>query len=77
VTDYLTDEDITVTPKPTEVNSPDYIGIVSGSQYKLDNADGVAEFALVIVQDGEAYLFEASEIDLRYLSRQIDGLSDS
>ena len=72
--DYLTDNDIVATPKPTEINRPDYIGIVSGAQYKLENADGVTEFALVIVQDSEAALYEMSDDDLRYLSKQINGL---
>lgn len=52
--------------------APDYIGLVAGAQYKLENGDdAVTELALIILQGGEAFLFEASDTDLRYLARQI------
>lgn len=62
------------TPQTTSFERPDYIGIVSGAQYKLDNADEVTEFALVVLLEGTAFLYEASSEDLKYLGRQIKGL---
>lgn len=53
---------------------PDYIGIVSGAQYKLEKADGVTEHALIFVEREEASLYEVSAEDLRELARQIAGL---
>lgn len=60
----------------TNLTRPDYVGIVSGAQYKIDGAqEGVTEYGLtVIVEGGSGWIFEMSEEDLRYLSRQIIGL---
>lgn len=49
---------------------PDYVGLVSGSEY----TEGVSEYALVVVTGRDVSLFEMSDSDLRYLGRQIDGL---
>lgn len=62
------------TPQTTDFDRPDFIGIVSGAQYKLENCDDVTEFALVILLEGNAFLYEASSEDLKYLGRQIKGL---
>lgn len=56
------------------MNRPDYVGIVSGAQYKLENAEGVTEYALIVVSSDGANLYEMSQSDLEYLGRQIDGL---
>ena len=72
--DYLTDEDLEPEVSSTPFDRPDFVGLVSGAQYKLDIADGVTEFALAILQGGDAWLFEMSSEDLRYLARQITAL---
>lgn len=56
------------------VYEPDYIGIVSGAQYKLEAGDGVFEYALVMSVGDDAYHFAASHEDLRVLGKQISGL---
>lgn len=58
----------------TKVNRPDYIGIVSGAEYRLDNAEGVSMYALVVAINNQAAFFEVSDGDLECLARQIDGL---
>ncbi len=69
---FLTGRDIA---RPVRLSRPDYIGVVSGAQYKLEAADeGITEYALVVVEGGEARLFEMSVEDLRYLGKQITGL---
>lgn len=73
MSDYLTDDDIIATPERTILNRPEYVGLVSGSQYKLEAGD-VAEYALVVMQEGEACIFEMSDDDLRCLGKQIVGL---
>lgn len=73
VSDYLTDDDIIATPEKTILNRPEYVGVVAGAQYNLETGD-VTEYALVVLQDGEACLFEMSTDDLRCLGKQITGL---
>lgn len=58
------------------LNRPDYVGIVCGAQFKLENAEGVTEYALVTVSGDRVAMFEMSESDLCYLARQIKGLID-
>lgn len=75
--DFLADDEIVAGgggQELTQFDRPDFIGVVSGASYKLDNADGVTEYALTIFLGGDAYLFEASDVDLRYLARQITAL---
>lgn len=53
---------------------PDYIGLVTGAEYKLGNDDGITSYALTMFFDGRSYLFEVSDGDLRALVGQIEGL---
>lgn len=73
-------DDVKSLDQPAEefngINRPDYVGIVSGAQYKLENAEGVTEYALVAISNNKVVLFEMSDVDLRYLARQITGLID-
>lgn len=61
-------------PDTDYINRPDYIGVVSGAQHRLESAEGVTEYALIFATEEGAHLFEASATDLRYLARQITGL---
>ncbi|OMC55413.1 hypothetical protein A5747_13560 [Mycobacterium sp. IS-836] len=59
------------------IHNPDYVGVVSGAQYKVeDGEEGIAEYALMLITDGRGRLYAMSELDLRYLKRQIEGLID-
>jgi hypothetical protein len=60
--------------KPELLLRPDYVGVVCGAQYKLENADGTTEYALAIFNGPAVSIIEMSGDDLRYLGRQIDGL---
>ena len=59
---------------PRDILHPEYVGIVSGAQYRLEDGDGVAEYAVNFVVDGYGFMFAMSEDDLRCLARQIVGL---
>lgn len=64
-----------MTERDEALTRPDFIGIVSGAQWKLENGeDGVTEYALAVVWEGKAALFEASTEDLKYLANMITGL---
>lgn len=52
---------------------PDYLGVVSGAEYKIDDGK-VVQYALVILVGNTAYTIAAADSDLLYLARQIKGL---
>lgn len=52
---------------------PDYLGVVSGAEYKIDDGK-VVQYALVILVGSTAYTIAAADSDLVYLARQIKGL---
>jgi hypothetical protein len=74
VSDYLTDDDIIATPEKTILNRPEYVGLVSAVCTVRLEAGDVTEYALVVLQDGEACLFEMSTEDFRCLGKQITRL---
>lgn len=53
---------------------PDYLGVVCGAEYKLDDEIEVQEYALIAAGGGKVLVLAASDGDLRALAKQIIGL---
>ena len=53
---------------------PDYLGVVCGAEYKLEDDEAVQEYALIAAGGGKVLVLAASDGDLRALAKQIIGL---
>lgn len=73
--DFLTDDDIQATPKELgdPAIHPEYIGVVSGANYKMIDGQ-VSEYGLAVVVGGNTTIYAVADVDLTYLGRQIRGL---